>query len=248
MPSWFRKIENAFWYVFLIWTFVGFLVMPFEIGPIWVRENVPYQGLQELIIRFLTMSDAIWMILAGGVVYFHALRQEGPRTARRWALIIMLGSAVAEWVGAVTGFPFGPYIYTDNLGVRIFGVLPFTIPIAWLVIVLAARQFYLLVFPRIQRLQLALGVGFLALLTDLNLEFVAWKIRAYWIWYPFERGDIPSWPPWQNYVSWFVLATLFAWFTPPGTELGKRARGWRPPLVLLLMNLLFLVVQAFRLW
>ncbi len=248
LPAWFGKVENTFWWVFLIWTFVGFFVMPFEIGPTWVRENIPYKSLHDFIIGFLRMSDAIWMILAAGVVYFHAMRQEGAATARRWAIIIMIGSAVAEWVGAETGFPFGSYKYTDNMGIRLFGVLPFTIPLAWLVIILAARQFLLLVLPKIQRLALAFGVGLIALLTDLNLEFVAWKVRAYWVWYPFERGEIPSWPPWQNYVSWFVLATLLALFTPPSKDPAKIVKGWRPPLVLLLMNLLFLVVQALRLW
>lgn len=247
-PLWFQRVRDAFWWCFLIWTFVGFFVMPMGIGAHWIRENIGIVSLQGPLISFLSISDAIWMVLAAGVVYFQALRREGPRRARVWALVIIVGSALAESIGAMTGFPFGSYKYTDNLGWRILGVLPFTIPLAWLVIVFAARDLLLNFLPQIGRWKLALGVGGIALLTDLNLEFVAWKVRAYWVWYPFERGPIPSWPPWQNYVSWFVLATLFALVTRPTKAPAGLSERWRPPLVLLLMNLLFLVVLAVRFW
>ena len=33
------------------------------------------------------------------------------------------------------------------------------------------------------------GVATVAVLTDLNLEYVAWKIRGYWIWFPQSHGS-----------------------------------------------------------
>ena len=92
------------------------------------------------------------------------------------------------------------------------GVLPLAIPLAWLVVIL------LRTLPRRAGCarpppasQIALGVAVAAMLTDVNLEFVAWKVRGYWVWYPQAApGTAPGWPPCQNYVSWFVLSGALA--------------------------------------
>ena len=47
------------------------------------------------------------------------------------------------------------------------------------------------------------GPANLRLLTDAHLELLAWKVRAWWIWYP-ALAPAPSFPPWQNYATWFA--------------------------------------------
>lgn len=84
-----------------------------------------------------------------------------------------------------------------------------------------------------------------SVLTDLNLEFVAWKVRGYWVWYPHAATDVPGWPPLQNYVAWFVLSFLLTALLPPNYGLRlRRPAANRPILVLALMNALFLLVHA----
>lgn len=251
-PENLTKIRSPFswaWIVFLIWTGVGFAVMPLGIGETDVRRWLADGMLRSAILSLLHLSDAIWILLAAVVTYFHAASAEGLATARRWALIILLGSTCFEWIGAQTGFPFGPYRYTDHFGWRIAGVLPLAIPLAWFTIIVCGRYLTLRVWPDATRLQTALGVAVAALLTDLNLEFVAWKVRGYWLWYPDAHGAVPSWPPLQNYVAWFILSFALAYVLPPNYALRlHRPLPTRPILVLALMNTLFLVVAAAYRW
>ena len=125
------------------------------------------------------------MLLAAVTVYLHAVASEGLPTARRQAAIVLLASTVVEWIGTRTGFPFGP--------VRVHGKLR---P--------ADRRGGADGDParvaggRALRTQRGAGVASdrrtvwrpasaspsSAMLTDLNLEPVAWHVREYWLWYP----------------------------------------------------------------
>lgn len=247
LAAWLAPLPDLAWIFFLVWTAVGAVVMPLEIGQSQVESWIAQPGLRAAVLAILRGSDAFWIVLAAVNVYFAAAAHDGLDVTRRSALIILGGSAVCEWIGARTGFPFGPYRYTDHFGWRLGGVLPFTIPLAWLIILLSGRRLVLALRPDVTRPGLALGVGCVALLTDLNLEPVAWKIRAYWIWYPGPHAAPSDWPPLQNYVSWFALAGLLTYALPPNYALRRPSRvANRPILVLALMNALFLLVHAAR--
>ena len=242
-----EPLPGLAWVFFLVWSIIGVFVMPLEIGETALRAWIANPGLQEASVRLLHVSDAVWIFLGAVNIYFHAVRAEGLDTARRWAAIILAGSAALEWIGATTGYPFGSYRYTDNFGWRLGGVLPVTIPLAWLIVVLCGRYVTLWALPAAARWQIALGVACIALLTDLNLEFVAWKVRAYWVWYPHLPTTPPAWPPWQNYLSWFAFSFAFAWVLPPNYHLRTRPPGVaRPLLILAIMNALFMIVHATR--
>ncbi len=246
-----RHLLDRAWLCFLIWTAVGFIVMPLGItaerahawfGPFgfggWLAEEL------------LRVSDAVWMLLAAVTVYLHAVASEGLPTARRQAATILLSSTVFEWIGTRTGFPFGPYAYTDNFGPRIGGVVPMAIPLAWLVVVLCGRSLTLWLRPAAGRLETAVGVAAVAVLTDLNLESVAWKVRGYWLWYPGQASPpAPAWPPVQNYVAWFVLSFVLALVLPADHTLRPRQPPrWRPAAVLGLMNALLALVHLTASW
>ncbi len=241
----FSPLPGLVWIFFLIWTAIGAVVMPLGIGQSQIESWIGQPDLRAAALAILHGSDAFWIVLAAINVYFATAMHEGLNVTRRWASIILVGSAMCEWVGARTGFPFGPYRYTDNFGWRLGGVLPFTIPLAWLVILLSGRRLVLVVRPEVTRLGLALGTGLVALATDLNLEPVAWKIRAYWVWYPGREAAPSGWPPVQNYVSWFAIACLLTYALPPNYALRPPSRiANRPVAVLVLMNVLFLLVNG----
>ena len=242
--GWFADLP---WWLFCGWTAIGFVVMPLGLGQETVNRTLPPGAARGGLVALLQVSDAIWIYLAAIVIYLHAAASEGLATARRWALILLLGSGGAEWIGAQTGFPFGPYRYTDHFGWRLGGVLPVAIPLAWTVIILCARTLVLRFRPASSRLELALGVALIATLTDVNLEAVAWKVRGYWQWFPDRPAPLPEWPPIQNYVSWFALSFGLAALLPPNYALRMRkVSPRRPILVLILMNALFVVVYAAR--
>ena len=191
-PRWRHRLADLPWAVFLVWTAVGAVVMPLRLDADRVAEALAAApGLGAVMGRILRAGDAVWIVLAAVVVYLDTAAAEGPGRTRRWAAIILPGAAVAEWVGARTGFPFGPYAYTtDRFGWRLGGVLPFTIPLAWLIIVLGARALVGRVWPTAGRAGLALGVAVVGVMTDVNLEFIAWRERGYWAWYPGSAGAL----------------------------------------------------------
>jgi putative membrane protein len=47
-------------------------------------------------------------------------------------------SLSAELTGTATGFPFGAYAYTDQLGYKIAGLVPFNIPTSWFYMLVAS--------------------------------------------------------------------------------------------------------------
>lgn len=242
-----HRIGTWLWWLFLAWTAVVACVMPFEIGPHTVDALVRSAPLNALLKYVLSVADAVWIVLGASVVYLGVIRDAGA-LARVWSGIILAGSALIGTVGARTDCPFGPLEFTDNMGARLFGVLPFTIPLLWLIVVLAGRYLVLWRFPCANRWQIASATALLALLTDLNLEFVAWKVRAYWIWYPAGTPlafNPPAWPPWQNFAAWFTIAFLLTALLPDVTR-PPRAGVARPILILVALNALFLLVHAVR--
>lgn len=244
---WLAPLPGLAWGLFLVWTAVGAVVMPLGIGRSQIESWVSQPDLRAAALAILQGSDAAWIVLAAINVYLATAAQEGINATRRWAAIILAGSALCEWVGARTGFPFGPYRYTDHFGWRLGGVLPFTIPLAWLIILLSGRRLVLAIRPEATRAGVALGAALTALVSDVNLEPVAWKIRAYWIWYPGREPAPSNWPPVQNYVSWFVVAFLLTYALPPNYALRRPSRtANRPIAVLALMNGLFLLVYGVR--
>jgi putative membrane protein len=249
-PRWLARTDRVLWILFLVWTAAGSITMPLGLGDAHLGLVEYPAAIEALLAWALRAGDAIWITLGAAVVYLSVARREGFATARIWAVILLAGSGLIEWIGATTGWPFGPYRYSDQFGMRLGNVLPFTIPLAWLVIILAARALILRIAPNASRPALAAGVGAVALLTDLNLEFVAWKSRGYWVWYPDwtpALGPMPSWPPLQNFVSWFlVAAALCAMLPAPGRVDTGKPQPIRPVIVLALMNALFLAVHLAR--
>ncbi len=238
------RAETVAWRLFLVWTCVGAAVLPFGIDAQTLGRHLSHPLALRVATALLSWADLIWMVFATFVIYYHVVAAEGIGRARLLAAICLVGAGAIEWVGATTGYPFGPYRYTEAFGPLILGVLPVAIPLAWLVILLSARYALLERWPELSRFGHACGIGMVALLTDVNLEFVAWKVRGYWIWYP-NLANPPAWPPLQNYVAWFALAALLSFSMP-----RLRPRELRPARrltgVLLALNALFFVAHVVR--
>jgi uncharacterized membrane protein len=232
------------WSFFLVFTAAAAVVLPGVVDETAVRGWVRDRGLQETLVSLLGLIDPVWITLAAVNTYLHVTREEVLATARRWGLIVLIGSAMLAWCGAVSGWPFGPLRYTDRLGARLGGVLPFALPLFWLAVVFNSRYLVLGCRPRAGRWLLAAGTGLLALLTDLNLETVAWKVRAYWVWYPGQL-TFPAWPPLQNFVAWFGAAFLLS-LCLTETRVAGQPRCVRPALILGLLNAVFLGVHVAR--
>ncbi|MGC4788889.1 carotenoid biosynthesis protein [Micromonospora sp. DT178] len=162
----------------------------------------------------------------------HALLSRGPRTAAALVAVATGGGFAIEALGVATGFPFGSYDYSGELGPKLAGV-PLIIPLAWTWMAwpawLAATR---LTggdagggplgaggapgsgpgsggrpggrFP-VRRIALA-AVGLAAWDLFLDPQMVA---EGYWVW----RDATPALPglpgiPVSNYLGWMLFAVL----------------------------------------
>ena len=135
----------------------------------------------------------------------HALITRGARATVALVATATVGGFAVEAVGVATGFPFGRYDYSGQLGPRLLGV-PLIIPLAWTWMAwpawLAALR---LARSRAVRILLA-ATGLAAWDLFLDPQLVA---EGYWTW----RDPTPALPgvpgvPIGNYLGWLGFAVL----------------------------------------
>jgi len=118
------------------------------------------------------------------------------------------------------------------VGVRIFGVLPWPIPLLWVVIVLNSRQVARLILRRWQNLPgrglWTVGLAsLLAVALDLGLEPFASEVRQFWNWRTSATELVWHGVAWYHFpacviVTCLILITTFPWL------IDKRRTGHFP--------------------
>ncbi|MEV4637279.1 carotenoid biosynthesis protein [Actinoplanes sp. NPDC049548] len=135
----------------------------------------------------------------------HAWLSRGSRPALALVATATLGGFAVEAVGVATGFPFGTYDYSGQLGPKVLGV-PLIIPLAWTWMAwpawLAALR---LARSRPARVALA-AAGLAAWDLFLDPQMVA---EGYWRWHS-PTPALPGVPgiPVGNYLGWLGFALL----------------------------------------
>lgn len=71
------------------------------------------------------------VLLGATLSVTHAALGRGARTGLGVLAVVALAAVAFESVGLATGFPYGEYTYSDDLGPTLLGV-PFLVPLAWL--------------------------------------------------------------------------------------------------------------------
>ena len=235
------------WSLFIAASVLFGIVVTCEIGDAQIVEWIAGPAARAAAAAMLHGLDAAWIVLAGINTYFHLAGAEGLATARRWSAVVLLTTGAAAWIDARSGWPFGSVVFTSTLGPRI-GHVPLALPLLWFVVVLNSRYTFLRICPRASHWQLALGSAALTLLSDLNLEPVAWKMRAWWLWHPLAP-NATAWPPWQNYLSWFALSfALMGCLRETRQLVLRHGSDRRPMAIFCTLNAVLLAANVSRLW
>ena len=160
------------------------------------------------------------------------------------ALIAGLSSLITA-VGALSGIPFGPIVYGDAVGQQLFGVVPWTLPLLWLVLIVNGRGVARLIMRPWRKTNYygfwVIGLTCaLAVLFDLGFEPYAVTVKGYWLW--LTGKTVLSWhtAPWVNFFGWLISALGILVFTIPwliNKQPIKRAVDYHPLIVWLLLNL-----------
>jgi uncharacterized membrane protein len=165
-------------------------------------------------------AAGLFMVLAAATT-LGALARRLPLQNVLWsgALIATLATIIGT-VSVTTGIPFGPHIFTDKLGAKIFDILPWSIPLAWFVIVVNCRGVARLIMRPWRKTNYygfwVMGLTcLLAVLLDFNLEPYATHVRHYWRWQ--TAGTVLNWysAPWVNFLGIFVTVLSILAFTTP---------------------------------
>ena len=171
------------------------------------------------------------VILACALTLCHLARSLPLQNVLACAALIFALSGLIEIIGVKTGIPFGPFIYTDKLGHQIFHILPWPVPLLWIIVLLNSRSLSRFILRR-QREKANYGLWVIALaavlatLFDVILEIVA-NANQWWLWGNSTAVFPVSGTPWTNFVGWLVSSfCIFIVINP--WVLDKKTAGIPP--------------------
>jgi putative membrane protein len=186
-----------------------------------------------------------------------AILHSVPRLGMRTALVLFATATgialTSELLGTNIGLPFGPYHYTEMLGYRIKGDVPFPIPISWYYMLYGS----LAICARLMRTgddaatkwRWAIAAGFILTAWDIAQDPAMTAVKpVHWAW---DFARVPAWVPgWlttpffygmpiSNWIGWVVTGALIARvmlaLVPP-TVWRERIAPSSLPLVLYALN------------
>ncbi len=154
----------------------------------------------------------LYILLGAATMLVFGVAALGRRRTAIFFAAATLLPLTAELIGTSTGWPFGPYEYTDLLGPKILSKVPFTIPLSWFYMgftayLLASAITGLLKLRRRTLWSLALG-AWLLMAWDLALDpaMVRNNVFPFWNWY---THGVYFGMPLQNFVGWWLVGFLF---------------------------------------
>ncbi|MBM7084168.1 carotenoid biosynthesis protein [Micromonospora humidisoli] len=165
--------------------------------------------------RLTVATVVLGYLLAVG----HALLTRGARTAAALVAVATGGGFAIEALGVATGFPFGSYDYSGELGPKLAGV-PLIIPLAWTWMAWPAWLAAVRLTTPTGRGPDAASAGWAGHVGRVALATVGlagWDLfldpqmvaEGYWVW----RDATPALPglpgiPVSNYLGWLLFAVL----------------------------------------
>lgn len=217
--------------------------------PVWMQG--PYTAkVYDLGWRY---SGQVYILLGTTAVVLHS----APRFGLGRALALFVAASgvalLSELGGTNIGLPFGHYHYTEMLGYRILGDVPYPIPISWYYMLYCCLAFCaaLMFTDDTNRTKWRWSLVSGAFLTawDVPMEVQMTNVQpAHWVW-DFEKFPawVPEWlggplfygMPLSNWIGWYVtgvlVSRLMLAIVPP-TKWRATTVGLAFPLVLYATN------------
>ena len=258
--AWAALAAHAGLLVFSGVAFATFLAPP---APAWLLTPQS-QRVAATMFRF---GGQTTVVLGAIAALLHA---RGRLGTRRTLIVFSVAFAIslgAELLGTTTGYPFGPYSYTTQLGYLVGGRVPFNIPTSWFFMVYASLAICgRLLTPRddsATRWRWAVVAAFVLTAWDVSMD-PAMVATTHWLWHlPSLEGasvlrrvtlsNLFYGMPLTNWLGWLLTGTVVAramlGIVPPSTW-TSRVSPSRLPRVLYAVNGVFpiLVCAGRGLW
>lgn len=178
----------------VIKVFTGILVVMLPVGIIMMLSG---EGGKQYL-----WTTNIFLGLQAAVTFMFLNEAAETKSSVIICILILILSFTAELIGVKTGYPFGPYAYSDVLRPALFGV-PLAMPFSWFTITVNVFLISKFILFDLNKFRIIIVSSFLILAIDFLLEPFASSVNGFWIW---NGGKIPF----QNYISWFVLGFFFS--------------------------------------
>ncbi len=158
-------------------------------------------------------AGSLHILLGAATMLLFGLLFVGVRKTLIFFAASTLISLSMELLGTSTGFPFGPYAYTDFLGVKVLGHVPYSIPLSWFYMGFTSLLLAHLLVSRTGWMHRTLwsvliGVSFLTV-WDLSLDPAMANTNLpihFWMWY--ESGPYFGMPI-SNLIGWSVTGLMY---------------------------------------
>lgn len=164
--------------------------------------------------RLSTQLGIALVVLGIGASLLHMAHTQGWR-ATLWLLgiCVVLAGAI-ELIGTLTGFPFGPYTYTDRMGPKFLGHVPYLIPPSWFMMLYPALHISFML--GVSRRWAPFSAAALLTLWDVAMDAAVSTSKinpgtaafVYWFW---EVDGAFYGMPLQNWLGWFATGALLSW-------------------------------------
>ena len=171
--------------------------------------------------------------------------QLGVRRSLLFLLAASVIGAAAELMGTNFGIPFGAYEYTDRLGAKILGDVPYFIPTSWYA--LGILSYDLAGRMSSNRWARALGTALLMIVWDVSLDPAMNQGGGTFVFWSYPGGGPFFGMPWVNWFGWGVTSVVISLafdalggLRPEGTPLTRR---WAP--IVYALNVFFPISICF---
>jgi putative membrane protein len=163
-------------------------------------------------ITFQPIFTPLLSVLAFGFALVHGSLRMGWKQALLLLFLTFAVSLFFESLGVATGLVYGPYHYTDKLGAKFLGLVPYLIPIAWFMMTYPSYVIASRIVPyqsRVWRWRLAVAAVGALVMTAWDLAMDPMMVAGgHWVW---EVEGAYFGVPLQNYWGWWL--TVFVTFT-----------------------------------
>jgi putative membrane protein len=225
---------------------VAFVLFLAVFAVAWLNEALPSAPFGEA-----QYPEALLLVVGVATSLASLARQLPAQNVLLVAVAIAVLGGAVQTLGALTGIPFGPFVFGERLGPRLFHPLPWAAPLIWVVAAFNSRGVARLILRPWRKMRSygfwLIGVTAVVLaLFDLGLEPFAVRVRQYWIWNPTKIPIDYYGAPAVNFLAWAVVAVLMLAFVTPALinkrhnqKHGRTPAVYHPLIVWLLLEFLF---------
>ena len=161
----------------------------------------------------MTYAGSLHIVLGAAAMFVWGVAALGWRRTMTFFWFAVPISLSSELLGTTSGYPFGNYAYTEFLGYKVAGHVPFSIPLSWFYVGFACYVLGTLIADRFRLTPfwawgVGLGVWFLTV-WDLVLDpAMAHADLAVQFWTWSDTGPYFGMPV-QNFVGWSVTGLIY---------------------------------------